>query len=359
MLSREINEDRIGFDKYISALNSLGDTVFDKYVRISSTSAMTHHLESTLDCLDDDPIAHLSFAVEQQLSYIKMMKGMYAEADQKMLAAQDGRSSLARTQQLFEDAWTIFDEDVYLNSISLVEDRLENSGVSAERINGKRCLDGGSGTGRLSVALAKMGASEVIALDFGDKSQQFFSQKIKTISSLKKFSDVIKNLTGDVTDLSQFDDNSFDFVATNGVLHHTNNPIGGLKEHLRVTSEGGLLFIYLYGSGGLYWDLYDKMRPVMSRYDSSDVGRCMIEMGLRQGFIYTYLDNVLAPRTYHSISEVVALCEETHEIEWWECNGSTVWDSPSETVRSKFGSLLLGSEGEVRIVVRKGRKKSV
>ena len=102
---------------------------------------------------------------------------------------------------------------------------------------------------------------------------------------------------------------------------------------MRVLAPDGILFIYLYGAGGLYWEMYDQLRDVMSDCSSDYISDTMLGLGLRQGFVYTYLDNVLAPRTYHKIEEVVELLRSCGEFSWWEADGGDIWDSPSKTRR--------------------------
>ena len=91
----------------------------------------------------------------------------------------------------------------------------------------------------------------------------------------------------------------------------------------------------------------------MSDCSSDYISDTMLNLGLRRGFIYTYQDNVLAPRTYHRIDEIVEQLNKYGNISWWEADGGDVWDSPSKTRETKFGQLLLGPDGEVRIVVKK------
>lgn len=51
---------------------------------------------------------------------------------------------------------------------------------------------------------------------------------------------------------TKFKNCTFDFINCYGVLHHTENIEKGIKELLRVLKENGYLFLYIYGSGGIY-----------------------------------------------------------------------------------------------------------
>ena len=46
-------------------------------------------------------------------------------------------------------------------------------GIDEKFLKGKSCFDGGCGTGRLSIALSRLGAKEIIAADIGEKSLKF------------------------------------------------------------------------------------------------------------------------------------------------------------------------------------------
>jgi hypothetical protein len=143
-------------------------------------------------------------------------------------------------------------------------------------------------------------------------------------------------------------------VATNGVLHHTLAPIEGLKEHYRITSnQSGVLWIYLYGDGGNYWPIYDRIRDALSELDTNFIKEVLTQMKLREGLVYTYMDNCLAPRTYHLTSDIVKTLKDIHPMTYKEADGPSIFDKPSRYIAEKFGSWVLGSEGEVRISVQK------
>ena len=88
--------------------------------------------------------------------------------------------------------------------------------------------------------MALAGAAEVIAADFGDESLAALEQRTAEYQVAQ-----VKPVQMDVTDLSRFDTGSFDFVASQGVLHHTEHPDRGIQEHFRVTKPGGHFWLYL------------------------------------------------------------------------------------------------------------------
>jgi len=98
-------------------------------------------------------------------------------------------------------------------------------------VKGLKILDVGAGTGRLSIPLAKAGAS-VTALDVSEE----MSRKIKNKN--KK----IKIVVGDAEDLP-FDDGAFDIVTAAFLIVHLKNPTRFFDEAYRVLKDNGLLVV--------------------------------------------------------------------------------------------------------------------
>lgn len=252
------------------------------------------------------------------------------------------------TKELFENAWTLYSDETYDHSVELVEKRLKLSGFDESYFKGKRCFDGGCGTGRLSLAMAKMGAEEVVAVDIGGESLNYFKKVVERYG-LKNISFV----EHDVTDLSHWKDRIFDFVASYGVLHHTPNPIKGIEEHMRITKIGGDFWLYLYGDGGFYWPIYDALRDVFKKIGALKIKEILIDLNVREGFIYTFLDNVLAPRTYHYSTDVINLLKKKYKISYNNAKGSSPIDDTEKCLTSKYGADIYGPEGEVRLIIQK------
>ena len=59
----------------------------------------------------------------------------------------------------------------------------------------------------------------------------------------------------------EFPDDSFDFVMSNGVLHHTPSDLRTMiADHARVLRKGGAMFIMLIGKGGLELKMWQFLR---------------------------------------------------------------------------------------------------
>ena len=83
-------------------------------------------------------------------------------------------------------------------------------------IAGKTVIDIGTGTGAWAANFKRMGAEQVIGIDFA----------LKMIDNAKINYPLMEFFQGDAENLEQFADNSFDIVTASFVLH-------GVKEHKR------------------------------------------------------------------------------------------------------------------------------
>jgi ubiquinone/menaquinone biosynthesis C-methylase UbiE len=318
-----------------------------KHFGIQSTVMVMKTLEDVIMQPQKDPKIALKNIFERQVSFLQSV----LELEEHLIEEPSNKNNFDKdhTEELFEEAWTTFSRNTFMHSVSLVENRLRHSGFDEGFFEGKRCFDGGCGTGRVSVAMSRLGASEVVAADIGRSSLSYFEQALAELE--------IKNVeiaNSDITELSQWESGSFDFVVTNGVLHHTLAPIEGLKEHYRITSDqSGVLWIYIYGDGGNYWPIYDRIRNSLSGIGTKYIKKVLTQMNLREGLVYTYLDNCLAPRTYHYTSEIVKTLEEIHPLDFKEADGPSIFDKPTRYIAEQYGSWILGPEGEVRIAIEK------
>ncbi|MEX2451862.1 MAG: class I SAM-dependent methyltransferase [Rhodospirillales bacterium] len=120
------------------------------------------------------------------------------------------------------------------------------------QVKGLRILEIGCGSGVLSCRLARE-AAEVTAIDITE-----------TAVTLAKRNATGQNVTIDILNADAermpFADNSFDYVFSWGVLHHSSNMDNALKEVSRVLTPGGhgLVMVYhrrsiAYYIHGLYW----------------------------------------------------------------------------------------------------------
>lgn len=113
-------------------------------------------------------------------------------------------------------------------------------------------LDFGSGSGNLTRHLLRLG-TKVVAADVSLKSLLSIKEAFTETSRFE-----IAELNG--TDLSNFQDRSFDLVATYSVLHHIPDYLGIIKEFVRVLKPGGVIYIDHEFCPGYWLDSSDEYK---------------------------------------------------------------------------------------------------
>ena len=98
-------------------------------------------------------------------------------------------------------------------------------------VKGKKILDVGAGTGRISLPLALAGA-QITALDISEKILEILKKKNKKIHTV----------VGEAESLP-FEDNSFDIVVSAFLIVHLKDPKIFFDEVYRVLKPGGLFLV--------------------------------------------------------------------------------------------------------------------
>lgn len=136
-----------------------------------------------------------------------------------------------------------FEEDKRLcgTNASSIE-YITNKKYILEALNeGDRVLELGAATGRYTMMLAELGY-DVTALEYVKENLDVLESKIKPGMN-------VTPLVGDASDLSRFEDNSFDVVLNMGPLYHFpdhEDRVKVVKESMRVLKKGGkALFAFI------------------------------------------------------------------------------------------------------------------
>ncbi len=112
-------------------------------------------------------------------------------------------------------------------------------------------LDAGSGPGRYSIELAKMG-HDVVLLDLVPEHLEIAKKKIKKEKVQTNIKDIVE---GSITDLSKFNDNSFDVVlCLGGPLSHVcpeSERQKAISELIRVAKKNAFIFVSVMSKYGV------------------------------------------------------------------------------------------------------------
>lgn len=183
-----------------------------------------------------------------------------------------------------------FNVDQYLEAKELLAQRLTRNNIDIPNLAHASVLDQGCGGGRYTIAWKLLGVKKAAGLDISEIGIADARQKLEHL----KLRDV-DFVVGSVLDLP-FQDNTFDIVYSNGVLHHTLNWEQGIREQVRVLKPGGFGWQYLIENpGGIFWDKIEILRAILKNVDKSFAQKVMSLLGVPTNRIFYMLDHVMAP----------------------------------------------------------------
>ena len=159
---------------------------------------------------------------------------------------------------VYGKVWRNNDKKMVLDAKKIIEERFTNNSIDLNIIKDKKVLDLGCGSGRFTVALGLLGAKEIIGVDWGDDGLAKGRELATAFGVQAEF------LKMDILDL-EFEDKSFDFIYCNGVTHHSESMEIATKELIRVLKDDGSSWYYVYGAGGLFWEILLKFNALMKK----------------------------------------------------------------------------------------------
>ncbi len=252
--------------------------LLDKFLNLSKSLAQKHPAivvilmhEYFRNMYPDDPFIKSRYAEDVLTNIYQCLKnniiileafekvGSYLSHNSDLNTVVDqSHDDIARMSSLFGSLWQKRFNEKMLDSQKVIDDLFTANQMNlATIIRNKSVIDIGCGSGRFAIALSQMGAKKVTAVDINP-------QGLETARKFAKESGIsnVEFVEHNVLELP-FQDESFDFVFSKGVLHHTGDLEKGINEYSRVLKKGGHGFLYLYANGGIYWKSRDKMREVM------------------------------------------------------------------------------------------------
>lgn len=195
------------------------------------------------------------------------------------------------TGDVYGKLWERFSKKNNQNAKKLLKNR-----IGENIFKNKIVLDAGCGGGRYSAAISSMGASKVFAVDYGS-----YGLKVAKKNFCKDKKIIFKK--ADILNLP-FKKNFFDVVFSNGVIHHSENVIKGLSEIVRVCKPGGMIWLYLYSTGGIFWYSRYLMNKLFKKipYDYTLNALDMINVPSER---FIFMDNWYVPIENHLSHEMI------------------------------------------------------
>src|SRR4051812_11898027 len=259
----------------------------------------------------------------------------------------------ALTALVYGDTFALYDSQAFELFLEPLRKRLQANGIDLDVFRGQRCLDAGCGGGRGSILMGEAGAREVVGVDLSptniESCRKRAAQKGLTTLTFERAS--LASLP--------FADASFDVVWCNGVLHHTAEPDQGLKEITRVLKPGGHMWLYLYGSGGVYWYVVDWIRELLA---GVDVRECIWQLRLMEmpvGRIAEWIDDWFTGylRRY-TRADVVRRLDELGFENTAVLDRGVTYDTSQRRIGATDRERQLMGEGDVRNFCRKAAAPS-
>lgn len=214
----------------------------------------------------------------------------------------DGES---RYEIVFGQTFSLYSREEYLEFMEPFRVRFERNGLDRAMFQGKRCLDAGCGNGRGSLFMLQSGAAHVECVDFSAKNVENATRFLSDFG----FSNF--NAQQGTLEAIPFADETFDFVWCNGVVMHTLHPNRCLSELARVLKTGGSSWIYIYGSGGIYWRIVQLIRDLVRDIPAELCIEALRLLRYETRYVAEYIDDWYAShlRTY-TIADLGARLDE-------------------------------------------------
>lgn len=250
------------------------------------------------------------------------------------------RKNNLKTAKLFDDMWNSFGNEEVEEAVKLLFHRFKVNNIPLDLIKDKTVLEIGCGSGRYSFALKMMGAKKVIGVDIG-KGKKFMCEGVEYIK-------------GNALNLP-FEDNTFDFVFSNGVFHHTGHTYKCISEMERVMKPGAYAYLFILGKCKLH-DMLEQFRRAFKLAKSEDFRKVLELYAFPKGKQFFLTDILFVPiRTYVSRKE--------HEIKLKNIGFSELrfldrgmdYDFPEQVYNNKELEEYLGKngDGELRYLIKK------
>lgn len=283
-----------------------------------------------------DPVDRISQTLEVNISLLQSAK--HLDSYEIDFNQNFGDPVEKNTGKVYRVLWKEFNDRDISEAATLLSERFTLNNLDIKSIIHGDALDAGCGSGRYTFALKSLGANSVLGLDAGD----FHLAQNNKISGVNfEYANLLS--------LKNYN-NQYDFVLSNGVAHHTSDLYLALDGIFHVTKPGGYIFLYLYGSGGVFWNSRKRMNQIFKKIDQMFTRNLLKTIGLPTNrFIFE--DNWYVPIETHSKHEDLANFFKKRKLKYWQ-RLSCGLDTDLPTPKTNELEWLYG-EGELRYLIQK------
>lgn len=277
----------------VSFFNSISDTTNFDIIRIQ----FVIHLFARMLKIRQQPFCIKDYwdLIEQELKTAQAQAASLANFVDMAQEVQPVLTSFSAAEATSNHYSTMFshfsEEDFFVISPENLKTLFSINNVLLTPTKNQHALDAGCGSGRYAYALHLMGFKSVTGIDFSENNIAFAKNKISEKG--------LSGLNFQVADVSQlpFDTNSFDFVFSNGVLHHVDASYEKtLSELYRVMKPGGEGFLFVMETpGGILHDTIELCRYILKDVPEENTLTIMNVIGFSSYRIYAILDHIYAP----------------------------------------------------------------
>jgi ubiquinone/menaquinone biosynthesis C-methylase UbiE len=191
------------------------------------------------------------------------------------------------SDQVFGNTFKRYSKKEILEFIKPFKIRFKKNKIELRKyVLNKECVDLGCGNGRGTIFLFDNGAKNVECVDISKVNLKKTKEVVKSFNKIK-FIQTNYSASHNLKIRSK----SKDFVWCNGVLMHTHNPSRSLSEVNRILKDGGYAYVYVYGVGGLYWNIVDIFRKNFKNTSTQNLIKILNKLGYPNRYIGEYLDD--------------------------------------------------------------------
>ena len=134
----------------------------------------------------------------------------------------------------------------------------EDIHLTPEEMEGKRVLDAGCGPGNISIHIASSVKNvDLVSMDISRDSLNILKERLRGIETGNKTEQVLGSVLR-----PPFEDESFEFVVTSGVVHHTPEPFTALDNLGRTLKRGGKMYLSVYNRNSFYFPEFHTLGSV-------------------------------------------------------------------------------------------------